>query len=763
MRKLYIPFLLPLLTVFQSLACGGGDFEEDYYYNFFKQELVQAQEYQPFLASWERYYSPYKKGKNENIEAWQSHLGLSYEDAGYLVFKAAKEQIDNLIEKRAVSDKKLNFATPSWTKKHLQALRYLSYAKYLEPYMMIIPSNDDEWSYSYYRDENTADASGLDYQEVMNLLQREWNAQKDKELKLRYGYQMVRLAHYTRRYAEAVDCFNRYVASLNYRPVMYYYALSQYAGAERGLGNTDVANYLFSKVFSNTKNLKEMALTSINFSSEVDFSEFLKQAESKNEINDAYLLLGYMSFNNPVPMAEKIVEKSPNAIQAKVLAARAIHELEWKYNRKSSENTMLYTEEGRYASSLVKEDDFFAQTLNFALKMAKNRKIKDKNFWNLAATYLHFLNKDFAAAKTYLAKIDEKVAAYKTPKKQFEAYIYLCEQTTITPEVEKVWFEKYKNGYDADNGFINEVLSNRYFVQKEYAKSFMIIYPVTNLESNNIDSDLLEQIEIFVAKPGKTELEKSILSSSTSEYATDDLPQYFSYLWGHYYLVAGDLQKSLAAFANVKPSFKWQYTFDAHGGYDGFSGIPDKIFGYNQIECFECPAGQVMKNDYSSQFPFIKKTMNKKELAEALVQLEKTGEQENETGAKANYLLGNFFYNISVTGYYRHIFSFDINNSYNSEKFDYYEQRYSDSGELTGIANDYLIKAGDQAGNEELKARIAFAQSKCYRDGYLRFSEYNRVEISKTYFAELAKYKNTLFYEEVKTHCKYFGYYLNNY
>ena len=786
MRKLYVSFLLCLSTVVQSHACGWGP-EEDYsYYNLFIQEIINNPHYYPFLLTLDNhYYSSKEKGKNENIEQWQSYLDLNYEDTEYLVFKASKAAIDSLIKKQTVANKRLRFATASWTSKHHQALLYLSYAKYLEPYMRIVP--DREWVYGYgyesyaygYYSNHAAD---LDYEKVMNVLQRSWAAETDNELKLRYGYQMVRLAHYTCRYAEAADFFEHYVESLNYRPAMYYYALNQRAGAERGLGNTFRANHMFFTVFANTKNLKENALNSICLTSDVDFNQLILWAESENEINDAYLLLGYMSFSNPIAMAEKIAEKSPDAIQLKVLIARAINELERKYL--SEHNTMLLSESSSSAS-LAENDEFFAQALDFLLRMADNKQVEEKDFWNLTAAYLCFLNKDFTEAKSYLAKVDDKNTTYKNQKKDFTDYIYICEQSSITPAVEKVLFEKYQKliSIGGKEIFLTDLLANRYFLQKDYAKSFLISNAVSDLEAY-FTPDLLTQIEAFLSKPNKNEWEKYIVQSA-SKHSQTDLQQYISYLWGNYYLAKGELHESLAAFAKVSPSFKWT-SAKLKDDYQGFTGISNKIFGYNQIECFDCPAEKVMKNDFSAQFPVIKKTMNKKELVEALIQLQKIGEQNNEKSAEANYLLGNFFYNVSITGYYRHVLRFDQTNGANWSKFslwqnnspkdiysgvyfkNYWQFMYYDN--QTDIATDYLKKAYEQANDKELKAHIAFALSKCEQVNWdMQSSPYDywnqREDIlisDRTYFAELAKYKGTRFYDEVNTHCKYFAYYVNH-
>jgi hypothetical protein len=318
-----------------------------------------------------------------------------------------------------------------------------------------------------------------------------------------------------------------------------------------------------------------------------------------------------------------------------------------------------------------------------------------------------------------------------------------------------------------------DVLANRYFLQKEYAKSFLLNNSLTELEYNP-NPELLTLIENFYRKPDKNAMEEYIAKNPFPQEGKnkDYIQQYIQYLWGNIYLAKGELEKSRDAFKEVRD------------GYRGFSNISDEIFGYNRIECFDCDPSEVIRKDYLSDFPFIKQTMNKKELVDALLQLQQTGRKGNELSAKANYLIGNFFYNVSRTGYYRHILRFDQTNSANYLKFDspgkpkdiyggiYFKDyaTYTYYENQTLLSSGYLEKAYAQATNRELKARIAFALSKCEQEAYYDENEINelfwlsndKILISnRKYFAELYKYKDTHFYDEVQTCCKYFDYYVN--
>lgn len=79
--------------------------------------------------------------------------------------------------------------------------------------------------------------------------------------------------------------------------------------------------------------------------------------------------------------------------------------------------------------------------------------------------------------------------------------------------------------------------------------------------------------------------------------------------------------------------------------------------------------------------------------------------------------------------------------------------------------------------DNELKARIVFALSKCEQEmHYQTFAERSKANVmwwefygeewvmisKRKYFKEMMKYRETKFFEEVETNCKYFQYYMGN-
>ena len=782
-RRFFIILITGIIFIQQSRACGGY-YEPDYeYYNLFMQELIDDPAYFPFLLTYNtRYYGVNQDlMKDGNIEEWEDYLGLSYEQTRYLVFKASMEDLESLIEGREAADKTLDFITSSFVKKYRTALEYLAYAKYLEPYMRISQS-DDTWYYLEASTPYTADQ--LDYDAVVEELKKRWRRSKDNELKLRYGYQLVRFAHYNRNYEASVSFFEQYITPLNYRPAMYYHALSQMAGAQRGMGDTLTSRWNFFHVFVHSRDLKTVALSSISFDGENDFHFFLENARTREEQNNIYLLLGLYSYNNPLNEIAKIIKVSPDAIQAKVLVARAVNQIErdvmpvysWGYSDIKSGIT-----DRRYPL-LDGAGSFLDQTLVLVDSMAVLTTIKDRNFWLITSAYLHFLKKDFQKAQQMLDGIETDHQLYMQQKQNLAMYIDICKQPQITPAIEKYLFSTYpealkvnlpfdiyqdNGGHDtySTRGFVLDVLANRYYIQQDYAKSFLLSNKLTVLE-NDPRLNLLNEIEAFYRRPDKNEWETYLLSEAVA--GIEDVDAYMNYLYGIIYLTHGELGKASDSFAKTS--------------YNSGFLLPSTVFGYNRIECFECQ--DVMETDHFPDFPFIPEAMNFEELTDVLISLDKIARSKKKKAAKANYLLGNFFYNVSEGGYFRHMLRFGSENWYSSGRYGLYKKPDLENGiyfkyygsyyeDPNPVAQQYLETAYKKASDNELKARIVFALSKCEQLAYNIANEnthswwyYDKgkgILISdRRYFKELMQYRKTKFFDVVQSNCKYFDYYVTH-
>lgn len=753
MRKnLLLATIMLMAICSRSFACGWDDWDW-YYYNLFSQDIMNDSHYRPFLLTYESKYYTNEVLRNGNIEEWQKYLGLSYEDTEYLVLSSSREDLQNLTKGKAATDKALSFATPEFVKKHKQTLLYLAYTKYLEPYMRIIPDPNSEVYNWWYEDSYEYNAGDLDYNKVKSVLTKSWNAEKDSELKLRYGYQLVRLAHYARRYEEAVQLFDQYVEPLNMRTEMYYYALSQKAGALRGMGEIEKANREFIHVFTNSNDLKTVAYSSMTFGDEndIDFADFVAGAADDQERNDIYFMMGYSDFNNPVNEIEKIVANEPNAIQAKVLMVRTVNMIEralltTSLTWNSTENESCYPFWDEYHPEV---HAFFNQAVRLSDKQCDNS--DDKNFWNLTSSYLHFLSQDYDKASRHLGNVKSNDELYMQMVRDLTAYIEICRQPTIDAKAECDLFAKYGDiiegkricGFNGENNsFISSVLTNRYARQGETAKSFLVFNHLTSLEEDP-DEKLLDELNSFLNKKKKTPLEEFLAEKGTRGLSNHN--NYIAYFKGVLRLSEGNLKEA-------KKQFEKQTRLK----------VSKLIFGNNIRVWYHGDENVVMRDDYISEFPFIHDNMSEFDVTDALMQLQKIGEQKDEKAAKANYLIGNFYYNVSVTGYYRHYLRFDNDNSFCYSKYDLSaDLAYNNTLQLS---SEYLAKAMNTAADNELKAHIVFAQAKNAQqimesEAYSNW-DYDR-NVPNEQFNTLDQFKGTKYQHEVYSNCLYYSDYHN--
>lgn len=841
--------LLSLAYIFglsaQSFACADDGGEDYYYYNLFNQTITNSPQYAPFLLTMDSplFNTNDMELNDENIEDWSDYLNISYDKAYYLVLKSSKQAVDQLIKNGNVIDTQLNFADAKFIKKNKQALLYLSYAKYLEPYMSHnYIATEDIWSYVERSDKN---ATQLDNLEVMAVLEKSWNAETDKDLKLRYGYQMVRFAHYSNQYHEALRLFKKYVEPLNLKSVIYYYALDQKAGAERAVGNYMQANYDFFEVFSHTKNKKESAFNSMKVTQDLDYNQLLRKAKTIHEKNDLYLLIGFKEFSNPLAAMRQILNNDMDADQAKILYARAINILERHYLQQNQNGTIWSDEKvksGKIPFITLSDynSDISANFLNEVLAIGKKQAViaHDKDFWNLSVAYIATLNRDFADGKTYLAKVKDSSQSYQLHKRMIEMLMDLNQLDKITPTYEETILAKYGDLFNfeliypdeyiyGDKIFTDEqifkdrmkslardILANRYFLQGDKAKAFLLHNHIDDLAAN-VQWDLLNDLDRLDRKSNKSEFETYLVSNlnfeiynpenylTTNKKSKFKLSDYIANYKGTLYLREQQYNLARVEFQKIPKYFKFEsnsfYTDKMTNSYNGFGFISNGIFGYNKIECFTCPESQVIAKPYVNEFNFIPTHMNKLELTNVLIELTNLAHRKDDKGVKANYLLMNYYYNTTSLGYYRELLSFDRNNWY-GPKFhsltpsnegknmsdlvyvNYYKNYAWLSEEY--ISNfDISLKFAKVALNNvkdaELKAQILFAAAKSEQGKFYQYSDKNLIEKDewnedyastklinykvnhfRTYFNQLKSLSFTKTYNEVKSNCVYFDTYI---
>lgn len=824
-------FILVALLIFygESKACSWSDPDFDYF-NLFTQDLIQNKTYTPFLLTYSQafYGSETSQIRDENIEAWQNFFKnkLTYEETQSLVTKIDLKHLNNLKAGKLTNNLFKKLGKDFYTK-NKEALDYLIEAKYLEPYMRI---NFVENKDSFYQTEasNSKNATQLNYSKTIAALKSLYSAAKNPEIKLRYTYQIVRFDHYTRHFDEAIKDFKIYAEPLKTDTPIYYYTLDQKAGAERGLKQMKAANWDFFQVFIHSKNRKESAFTSLKLSNNSDFQSLLSKAETSEEKNMAYFLLAYSTYSNPISLMEKMLANNADSDILKVLVARSINELERSYlpvyiscddpNCKSKDKRLpIFT--STYDMGEGKSIDFATELNSF---ITKARVKSDGVYWQMADAYVKFLNRDYSKSQEILSKIKTTDAQYLAEIKKMKMLNDIVSQPKIDTAFENKMMQNYTeffngtikknnsdyNYADTTKDFLQDILANRYFLQGEDAKSFLMNNQLSDLQYNP-NSELVRKVEAFYGKENKNSFEKYIALNLNN---VGDTKSFFNVIYGDFAMRQADFEtaknyyEKSTNFSGI-PRINYDYVDNREvkkpmeykkEDYDGFHNISGLIFGHNVWESFQSSEAESMKAEKTIAFPFIKDKMNKLELAEALIQLKETGMGNDAKAANANQLIGNVLYNTSILGYFRQTFVMDVDNE-NGTKFQfgnpentfhfYYKDFTSNSfiePDNFDLAINFYRKAFSLNKNKEEKAELLFQIASAEQGKYYQFEKANKKEIKyedkeyqaesdaeqarldniknakfRTSFAALKKdYSNTKTVQDLKSSCLYFNFYM---
>jgi hypothetical protein len=899
MKKYILPLAVASLVYTESSACSWSD--PDYeYFNLFTQSIIKDKSYLPFLHSYStRFYTDFKSSQipDENIDSWKRFFNnqFTYAETEYLVNKMNINDL-NALKKGNPTNQLFTKAGPGFYQKYREGIDYLIEAKYLEPYMRInfVESAD---SFYYSEPQSSKNATSLDYNKTIAALTSLYNAARNPEIKQRYGYQLVRFNHYTRNYDAALNAFKKYVEPIRLKGAPYIMALDQLAGAQRGLGMGNEANWNFFQVFKDSRSRKESAFVSMKLSDTASFNNILKRAGTDDEKNMAYFLLGYEDFNNPIPVMEKMYEINPDSEILKVMAVRSINELERSYLpiyyyqdsdtdsavqtgsvKKDADHNTAHTPEypkkelsfwqkivrffrnifssknkNNDGSKSGQSDDELLDNPNRIPVFTKNSyyydehtknflddleqftdKTKEKSkdeYWQIADAYLKFLKKDYKASSEILEDIKTSNPEYQEEIKRMKVLNDIVSQPKIDAAYEdhlikdyaEYFAEKAETKKDSSQteeydyydevpstaDFLKDVLANRYYLQGEGGKSFLMNNKLSDLQYSP-NSALVKSVEEFYRKPNKTQFEQQIIAKNLNDVGSIDA--FFAVIYGDRAMREADFEKARAYYAKAQdfsgiPRSEWNsdqkkimplpYSTTA---YNGFNNISDLVFGHNVWESYQSsPAESMQKEDYTA-FPFIKPVMNKFQLSDVLLQLKQIGNGKDERAAKANQLIGNLLYNTSILGYYRQLFVMDLDNT-NGGKYDfpgpdqqkpnpYYYKNFLDRSYIEpdnfDLAISYYKKALALSADKERKARVLFQMASAEHGKYYQYEAKNPSKIdysdpkysekSDIYQAQLNQIKNQRYrtyftmlktqYADTQTaknlmgSCTYFGYFI---
>ncbi|PSL47452.1 hypothetical protein CLV51_102299 [Chitinophaga niastensis] len=437
-------FLISVCVLFfgnaiYTFSCGGGDFDPyDYYVSFFKPGL-STPGYEPFYYTQVApfYEDPTPSEETANVADWQRFTGdkVTAADIRECIYEYSHDQLAVIAAGSTIlpdSVKRNTFVQFLLKDKNQEVSRYLLFAKSCEP----AATNIDRWSppnqtYSF-----------------LDSLQREgealYNKTKDKEIRERYAFQLVRLQHYSKEYAEAIKSFDKYFTHKSTPSLVYYKALSLKAGAMLRLKDSVQSAYIFSRVFEKAPSLRISSFTGVMWGNTTEAAIY-PLCKDNHEKAIVAAIYGFSSLEIGPGSLNAVCTLDPASPALSILLSRQINILEDKYLNPYITDSLYYGKVGRISDFHLPVQQEVKSLQSWVDSIIDRGKIKDVDLWRVSSAYLSYMQRNYPAAIAQL----NKSAGVKDPgiKDQWEIVnllVSINQQKTIDSAFESRLLASFK-------------------------------------------------------------------------------------------------------------------------------------------------------------------------------------------------------------------------------------------------------------------------------------------------------------------------------
>ncbi|MDX2249118.1 MAG: hypothetical protein SF052_20190 [Bacteroidia bacterium] len=772
MKKVYslLPFALALFfaakPVETSRACGFDPDDYFYGYSFFDPALSRQPEYSALFLSFDRFYD-YNWNSNEyrqnyNVIEWQDfHQNKpTFEDISYVVYKASDD--DLIATKKYVDGKAKNLPdslqknslVAYWKQKNMTSpICYLVYAKQCEPHVNWDP---------YAWEEETQPRDEAQMEKLIGAGIEQYDAAKNPFIKMRFGYQVVRLAHYLGKYEECIRFHDEMVEPLKdqEKSEIYYWSLGHKAGSLLAQEKNAEAAYLYSKVFDHSPSKRVPAWLSFHIEDDAQWEAVMNLCQNKEEKANL-LFMRAIDFNSrAVDEMAALYTIDPSSPKLNVLLAREVNKLEYDFFGWDFDFEFPLKQE--YAGVSKENATSYLQNLTkFVEKINSEKKVNAPQLWRMAEGYLAFMNSNFDRADQIFAVEGRNAKDARTQQyaRLFRWVISVSRLKTINLATEeKLYAEWEQITFDPDSHelkeksqrFLLNTFSRLYNQQNEPGKAFLSTKDVYWLQTQPneavVDNLLQWTKELETRSPNA--LERHLLSKLSVDHPREFLQMMKAtfHIQRQELDEAGSLIKSIPV--KVRENIPYFY-------------IPSDPFKAHTKDCLDCEE-DLEKGPY-----------NKLTFIEKLISLEKEAASNPAKAAENYLLLGNGYYNITFFGhawqattYYR---SGGAWYGFGQTEDDPYYQDQSHLFVDMVTPEEYYgkaIEAAEASGNRELAAQATFMAAKCeqnrfYLAGYTDYDHLDQKPAYRKRFDQLiSSYSQTNYYKEVLEECTYLNYYV---
>ncbi|MEM9990853.1 MAG: hypothetical protein AAF738_03760 [Bacteroidota bacterium] len=777
-----LPFSLvvTLILLPNQISKGCGPLlDVNYSYTFIGDDLLaKAAQSAPFLLDIgqvdfnfeERVYQFYgneaERQQRSNLEIWQQAVCAyaELEDIRKVVYEADVFMLqDALSVLQGVSmnlDGRLkgnSFLDYLLDNKCSETLEYLVFAKKCEPYVI---ASTDAWE---ERPNQNVPMEALAKQGL-----KHFRRTQSQFLKLRYAYQLIRLAHYRGDYQETLRLFDDLLPKIDYeQKLIYYWILGHKAGALMRIGRHVEASYLYGVIFKNCPTRRVSAFRSFYVRNDEDWQNCLIRCKDDDERAALYAIRACQGDAYATYEMERIYRLNPESPFLELLLVREMRKLEEDLLGQPGDGGVYSKKNRKYHKKIRDEHGQYVIDLQrFARLCREERKVKNPSLWYIAEGYLEFLAGDYyKAEKTFLdASRKVKNEALREQLEAFSRVLFVAIQEEIDSDLEADFYEITRDrvfyaAYPDFEDYFMDKIAELYEDANRLGLSFQAHYKLRDLRYHP-DLEIIEDlIRTLKNKDERTRFEREL---AMGELGNDALKELVN-LKATYWMSRGRLRRAMEAFRLIN-----------RADWDEFGQFTPFVEHLN--DCIHC---------YEDEFLVIDtlQTFNKGEIVEQILQADSEARLGDELAAKKFYNIGLGLYNMS---YFGHAWAaMDFYRSGNSLR-SYIAHRKSGVLPLVNTpagnrenfdveqAKSYFIEARYMAleqDDRELAARATFMAAKCdQKSFYLTeyWKPYGRNPIvppypyDENYRILKEDYKDTDFYLQAIQECKYFRWYARN-
>jgi hypothetical protein len=762
---LAVSAFFPYQPALEGAARGGGNCNPEasvfHGYTFLHPDIINKNSaYAPFFVKWDDYYERYYFARDvqeeENIEEWRTRFCslASPEEVRKVIYESDEFEVAGLHLAAADPKKKTPlpyrlggnvFAQVIAHNGCTEVTAYLTFAKRCEEHVV---ARGDKWT-----------PAARNTPAMLDLVQEGLGRFKDTEshfLRLRYAYQIVRLAHYAGDWQYAVDLYNYLIPKVDRRrpSIAYYWTLGHLAGALQRLGKYPEAAWRYSVIFRNCASKRAQAYRSFRIRNDQDWAQTLRLCESDAEKSTLYLMRAGGSHVEAVGDMKEVYALDPTNPQLDLLLVSDVQELEKIYLRTWVTDAKQGAAQGSIQRTAASKH--LLDLTAFVRQVMREKQTPNPKLWRAMDAYLELLAGDRYAAEKSFDRLENDLEdddEYdQNLLKQLNVWRLLLDILNLNPAADNAddlafrirSYETFKSNPNFEP-FLQDWLSAGYAANKHPGKAILAAYPPSAL-SLNPKLDVLDDLLKLADSDDPILLERTMQIDTNPDRIRAQLLE----IKGAYLLGIGQPEAALAVLRRITPT--------EEARLPKFTPFREKV-------------GEKIHRAVSDTL-----LLNRREIAQKIIDYDFRAKAaqavDDPAAAWYKYLIGLAYYNMSYFGYEWEATDF-YRSGYNQLRLaqgPYFSLRGSPDGNRentdVSLALGYFEQALALAQTDELAAHAAFMAARCRQKQWFcspecRYRPGSRLiptlpdEYMTHYNTLIAKYSGTKFYGQIVKECKW--------